>query len=98
MGIAGILWILFRVGRWQPLERIGDKHAAIGDTVRGEYGRHEDAGASPPDACLQQIARHLVLEHALNAALDVIESFLADHRMRVARPERAFLAVRFGST
>ena len=60
------------------MERIGDKHAAIGDTARRQHGCYQDAGASPADARFQQIARHIVLEHPFDTPLDVVESHFAD--------------------
>ena len=67
------------VGWGQPGKAVGDPDGAVGDGARAQDPAHQDAGAPAPDARLDQIARHVVVERGLDAETQVLHPRAADH-------------------
>ena len=59
---------------------------AVGDAGGLEHAAHEYHGPAAPDARLDQVAGHAVLDHALDAMLDVVDLGRPDHRRCDDRP------------
>jgi hypothetical protein len=78
---TAILRVDGRVRRRQAAERIRDPDRTIVVTVRGEDRAHQNRDATAPDAGLDQVAGHAIVEHALDAELHVVEALEARHRV-----------------
>lgn len=62
--------------------------------MRLEHCAHEDGGPAPPYTGLDEVARDLVLEDALDAILDVVHASEPDHGLGPSRTVEAVFARR----
>ena len=83
-GIVLVGGVLVGVRVRQPPEGISAPHQPIvAESI--EHGPHEDEGAAPPDARLDEVAGHGIGHQGLDALLEVVEAPKTDHRLGGAR-------------
>jgi hypothetical protein len=55
---------------------------------------HENAGPAAPDAGLNEISRHFITKHLLDAGMQVVQAFQPNHSFSFRRPISAFFTPR----
>src|SRR5579872_5574762 len=76
--------------RWsgQSLEAVGNPHGSIGYSPQLQKRAHKNAGSTAPHTGLQQITRNALVQHRLDAELQIVETLQTHHGIADAGPIR----------